>query len=86
MGVLRRLALDIRCPFALDDQLIRKGEKIVHEAMREALVNSLIHADYQGQGGVVVIKKMDRFEFSNPGALLIFRRTDMARRCQRVSQ
>ena len=36
-----------------------------------ALVNSLIHADYQGIGGIVIKKYPDRFEFSNPGSLLI---------------
>ena len=50
---------------------MRKGESIVHVAIREALVNSLIHADYQGQGGIVIEKYPDRFEFSNPGSLLI---------------
>ncbi|MCH9627503.1 MAG: hypothetical protein S4CHLAM2_11440 [Chlamydiales bacterium] len=44
---------------------------MVHVAIREALVNALIHADYQGQGGIVIEKHQDRFEFSNPGCLLI---------------
>ena len=34
-----------------------------------ALVNALIHADYLGEGGVVIEKYKDRFEFSNPGSL-----------------
>jgi ATP-dependent DNA helicase RecG len=34
-------------------------------------VNSLIHADYRGQGGIVIEKYRDRFEVSNPGTLLL---------------
>lgn len=69
--VIQRLSQDLKLPFELDSDMIRKGESPVHVAVREALVNALIHADYQGQGGVVVEKYVDRFEFSNPGSLLI---------------
>lgn len=61
----------IKIPFQLGPDLFRKDDTIVHEAIREALVNALIHADYRGQGGVVIDKYPDRFEFSNPGSLLI---------------
>ena len=71
LRVIQRLAADLKLPFELDSDLFRKGETVVHEAIREALVNALIHADYQGQGGVVVEKYRDRLEFSNPGSLLI---------------
>jgi len=71
LQVIQRLSADLKIPFQLDSDLFRKGETIVHEAIREALVNALIHADYQGMGGVVVEKYSDRFEFSNPGMLLV---------------
>jgi ATP-dependent DNA helicase RecG len=71
LRVVQKLAADLKLPFQLDAELFRKGEVIVHEAIREALVNALIHADYLGQGGVVIEKYKDRFEFSNPGSLLI---------------
>ncbi len=71
LRVMQRLSRDIKLPFQLDDNLFRKGETVVHEAIREVLVNALIHADYQGQGGIIVEKYKDRFEFSNPGLLLI---------------
>lgn len=67
----QRLIADMKLPFQLDADLFRKGETEVHEAIREALVNALIHADYQGQGGIVVEKFRDAFEFSNPGTLLV---------------
>ena len=69
--VIQRLSRDLKLPFQLGSDLFRKGETVVHEAIREALVNALIHADYQGQGGIVIEKYLDRFEFSNPGTLLI---------------
>ncbi|MGE3540209.1 MAG: RNA-binding domain-containing protein [Candidatus Tectimicrobiota bacterium] len=71
LKVIQRLAADLKLPYQLDSDLFRKGETEVHEAIREALVNTLIHADFQGQGGIVVEKYRDRFEFSNPGTLLI---------------
>ncbi len=71
LRVIQRLEQDLKLPFQLDDNLFRRGETVVHEAIREALVNALIHADYQGQGGVVVEKYLNRFEFSNPGSLLV---------------
>ncbi len=69
--IVQRLAADLKLPFQLNGDLFRKGETVVHVAIREALVNALIHADYQGQGGIVIEKYQDRFEFSNPGSLLI---------------
>ena len=71
LRVIQRLSQDLKLPFQLDSDLFRRGETIVHEAIREALVNALIHADHQGQGGIVVEKYQDRFEFSNPGSLLV---------------
>ena len=50
---------------------VRSGQSPVHEAIQEALVNSLIHADYRGMGGVVIERFGDRIEMSNPGTLLV---------------
>ena len=71
LRVAGRLVADLKIPFQLDADLFRKGETEVHEAIREALVNALIHADYQGQGGILVEKFRDAFAFSNPGTLLV---------------
>lgn len=71
LRTIQRLSADLKLPFQLDAALFRRGETVVHEAIREALVNALIHADYEGQGGVVVEKYRDRLEFSNPGTLLV---------------
>lgn len=58
-------------PFSRDSEGFRRIGTPVHEALQEALVNALIHADYSGQGGVVIDRFADRFEFSNPGTLLV---------------
>ncbi len=69
--IIQRLSVDLKLPFQLDANLLRKGETPVHEAIREALVNTLIHGDYYGVGGILVEKRPDRLNFSNPGTFLI---------------
>lgn len=51
--------------------MFRRDETVTHQAVREAVVNALIHADHGGQGGVVIEKRLDRIEISNPGTLLV---------------
>ncbi len=69
--VLPRLAGTLKSPFQLDSNLYRYDESSVGAAVREALVNALIHADYAGSGGVVIDRFHDRIELSNPGTLLV---------------
>lgn len=63
----------IKSPFQTDAEGYRQAGSPVHEALQEALVNALIHADYSGQGGIVIERYPNRFEFSNPGTLLVSR-------------
>lgn len=63
----------IRRPFQTDAEGYRVQDTPVFEALQEALVNALIHADYAGQGGIVIDRWLDRLEFSNPGTLLVSR-------------
>ncbi len=66
--VYRKLVEDLEVPFALKgDQ--RQDDTPVHEALREALVNTLVHADYTGRVSVLVVKRPDLFGFRNPGGL-----------------
>ncbi len=58
-------------PFQLDHDAIRQGETHVHEALREALANSLIHADHLSTRSIKIVKLKDLFYFSNPGRLRI---------------
>jgi ATP-dependent DNA helicase RecG len=69
--VLSRLFDGLKVPFQLQPDMFRKDETLVHEAIREALVNALIHADYRGMGGVVIEKYRDRITLANPGSLLL---------------
>lgn len=71
--VMAKFAADpgLKRPFAQDAKGVRPMGTPVHEALQEALVNALIHADYSGQGGIVIDRFADRFEFSNPGTLLV---------------
>ena len=60
---------DLKKPFKLEG-IQRIDETPVHKAVREGLVNMIIHADYLMDAGVLkVIKKKDSFEFTNPGIL-----------------
>ena len=64
--VYNRIVQDIKTPFK-----IKNGERIddtpVHTALREALANCIINADYYGRQGLVIVKKRDTITFSNPG-------------------
>jgi predicted HTH transcriptional regulator len=66
--VYRKLTADLKVPFALKDGQ-RQDDTPVHEALREALVNTLVHADYTGRVSVLVVKRPDMFGFRNPGGL-----------------
>ena len=68
--VYRKLVLDLRVPFELKDGR-RIGETPVHEAIREALVNVVVHADYVGSASILVIKRADKFSFRNPGLMRV---------------
>lgn len=69
--VYGRLVSNLDVPFQLDKETIRRGETHVHEALREALVNTLIHADHLSSRPITVIKRPEVFQFSNPGRLRI---------------
>lgn len=66
--VYRKLVADIKVPFALKGGQ-RQEDTPVHEALREALVNTLVHADYTGRVSILVVKRPDMFGFRNPGGL-----------------
>lgn len=63
-----RLSAGIKRPFKLEG-MIRIDDTPIHKAIREAVVNMMIHSDYLITG-VLKISKTDRgFVFSNPGNL-----------------
>ena len=66
--VLPRLTAVLKRPFALGANLQRIEDTDMHAALREAFVNALVHADYYGRRGIVVLRHADRIEVSNPGS------------------
>ncbi len=68
--VWSKLAAGLPTPFQLEGAM-RRDVTPAHEALREAFVNALIHADYGGAGGVVIERYPDRFLVENPGTLLV---------------
>ena len=64
--VYRKLVTDLKVPFTVKDGQ-RQEDTPVHVALREALVNSLVHADYTGRVSILVVKRPDMFGFRNPG-------------------
>jgi ATP-dependent DNA helicase RecG len=65
-----KLTADLKVPFRLEKGE-RKDETPVHEALREALANVLVHADYSDRASVFVVKRPDMFGFRNPGLMRI---------------
>lgn len=68
--VYLKLTADLKVPFQLDKGE-RQDETPVHIALREALANVLVHADYTDRASVLVVKRPDMFGFRNPGLMRI---------------
>ncbi len=69
--VVPKLRDGVRIPFQLGQDLLRRDDTPQHEALRESLVNALIHTDHTGRGGIRIRRAPNRFEFVNPGTLRI---------------
>lgn len=68
--VYLKLTVELPVPFDLKGGE-RKDETPVHEALREALANVIVHADYTERASVLVVKRPDMFGFRNPGLMRI---------------
>ncbi|MBI5938645.1 MAG: putative DNA binding domain-containing protein [Betaproteobacteria bacterium] len=68
--VYLKLTADLKVPFQLEKGE-RQDETPVHVALREALANVLVHADYTDRASVLVVKRPDMFGFRNPGLMRI---------------
>ncbi|RKD13908.1 hypothetical protein BCY91_09835 [Pelobium manganitolerans] len=49
----------------------RIDETLAHTALREAFVNTLVHADYTAPGNIIIESRPEMFSFTNPGTLLV---------------
>ncbi len=68
--VYNKLIQDLKIPFELKDG-VRQEDTPVHIALREALVNCIVHADYTDRASVLIVKRPDMFGFRNPGLMRI---------------
>lgn len=66
--IMPKLVQDIRRPFKLSG-MSRIDDTPVHKAIREAVINLVIHSDYHITGVLKIVKQDDGFLFSNPGGL-----------------
>lgn len=70
MKVINKLVEGLPIPFRLEG-IVRVDDTPVNRALREALVNTLIHGNYSIEGTIKVMRFRNRFEFHNPGNLRI---------------
>ena len=66
--VMPKLVSGIKRPFRLDG-ITRIDDTHVHKAIRESLVNMMIHSDYLITGVLKIVKRENGFVFTNPGNL-----------------
>jgi predicted HTH transcriptional regulator len=50
---------------------VRQDDTPIHQVLREALVNTLVHADYNDRASILVVKEPSGFLFRNPGLLRV---------------
>ena len=70
--IINKITDNLNVPFRTVNG-IRQEDTRVHEAVREAVANALIHADYRLPRGIVIEKGKTYFKLSNPGNLRITR-------------
>ncbi|MCL1873786.1 MAG: putative DNA binding domain-containing protein [Clostridiales bacterium] len=68
--ICNRIIQEAKTPFKLEG-MTRVDDTPVHKALREALANSLIHANYYDRLGLVVHRRPQSITISNPGGLRI---------------
>ena len=68
--VYGRLSQGVKTPFKLERDT-RQDDTPVHKAIREALVNALIHSNYYDRRGLVIHRYTDRIIIANPGGLRV---------------
>lgn len=68
--VMPKLTMDLKRPFQMDG-ITRLEDTSIHKAIREAMVNLIVHCDFLRNGVLRVEKHDDSFVFINPGTLML---------------
>ena len=61
---------DLKVPFVLKGDT-RQDDTPQHKALREALINALVHADFSDRASVRIRKSPTGYSFRNPGTLRV---------------
>ncbi len=69
--VYPRLKSILPVPFNISDGVSRIDEPHTHIAVREFLLNAIVHADHYGRRGVVIRCSNNTIDFSNPGDMRV---------------
>ena len=67
--VTTRIDDDVAVPFMNRRNGVRVDRVDVHDALSEAVANALVHANYYGKRGIVIIKHGKQISISNPGTI-----------------
>ena len=70
MRVCARIGQDLH-PSGTGEKHTWEGGIPAYAALREAMANCLIHADYWAQQGIEIVKTREGISFSNPGSLRV---------------
>ena len=67
---LQRMQQGLKVPFVLKGNT-RVDDTPIHKLLREAITNSVVHADFYGRQGLVIQKSANGYRFANPGTIRI---------------
>ena len=69
--VTTRIDDDVAVPFVNRRNGVRVDRVGVHDALNEAVANALVHANFYGKRGIVIVKHGKKITISNPGTIRI---------------
>ncbi len=69
--VRNKLEQNVKRSFTLSSNAIRQDDSLAHIAIREALANSIIHADYTSTEGIRIEQSSQGIRLRNAGTLLL---------------
>ncbi|MCL2711985.1 MAG: putative DNA binding domain-containing protein [Methanomassiliicoccaceae archaeon] len=75
MNVANRLSVSVNRPFSIGGDWRRIDDTDIDKALRESLINALVHTDYRGRAGIRMEVRPDVVIVRNPGLFRIPIRT-----------